>query len=345
VVTFGTIMAPRNHPDRPRPLPEIYSEYISDAVYLEQLGFEFAWIGEHRMTPCQWTPSPLTMAAAMAARTSVLRVGTSVLCLPFHNPLRVAEDIAVIDNISGGRFDFGFGVGSHWDEFATFGLPIKRRWSITMESAQLIERCLTETRPFDHHGEFFTFTGIDFTTRPVQRPLPFWAGGAGTKTVDLAAERGWHLMVERPARYDQQLEANGRSPAEYFAAPMQMVCIAPTHDEAVESSLEGLHYFRNFYALRRQPDGSVPDPATAEVTREMIRQGDLGGFAPPVVGTPDEAYELLAPLMTTPGVTHLPLSFRHAGMRTPEVRQSMDLFATEVLPALRALETTPAATP
>ena len=68
-----------------------------------------------------------------------------------------------------------------------------------MESAQLIERCLTETGPFDHHGEFFSFTGIDFTTKPVQRPLPFWVGGAGAKTVlDLAAKRGWHLMVERP---------------------------------------------------------------------------------------------------------------------------------------------------
>ena len=100
---------------------------------------------------------------------------------------------------------------------------------------------------------------------------------------------------------------------------MQMVCMAPTHDEAVEASLEGLHYFRN--ALRRQPDGSVPNLATAEVTREMIRHGDLGGFAPPVVGTPDEAYELLAPLMTMPGVTHLPLSFRHAGIgpRSPAV--------------------------
>lgn len=249
MVTFGTIMAPRNHPDRPRPLPEIYQEYISDAVYLEQLGFGFAWIGEHRMTPCQWTPSPLTMAAAIAAQTSVLRVGTSVLCLPFHNPLRVAEDIAVIDNMSDGRFDFGFGVGSHWDEFQTFGVPISRRWSITMESAQLIERCLIEPEPLDHHGEFFAFAG-----------------------------------------------------------------------------------------------GSLPDPAVAEVTREMIRRGDTGGFAPPVVGTPDEAYELLAPLVTTPGITHLPLSFRHAGMRTPEVRQSMDLFAAEVLPALQALVTTPAGT-
>ncbi len=344
MITFGTIMAPRNHPDRPRPLPEIYQEYISDAVYLEQLGFGFAWIGEHRMTPCQWTPSPLTMAAAIAARTSVLRVGTSVLCLPFHNPLRVAEDIAVIDNISDGRFDFGFGVGSHWDEFATFGLPINRRWSITMESAQLIERCLTETEAFDHQGEFFAFTGIHFTTRPVRHPLPFWVGGAGTRTVDLAARRGWHLMAERPARYDEQLEANGRSPREYFSALMQMVCIAPTHEEAVESSLEGLHYFRNFYALRRQPDGSLPDPAVAEVARDMIRRGDLGGFGTPIVGTPDEAYELLAQLVTTPGVTHLPLSFRHAGMRTPEVRRSMDLFASEVLPALRALETTPTGT-
>lgn len=338
MVSYGTIMAPRNHPDRPRPLPDIYDEYVGDAVYLESLGFDFAWVGEHRMTACQWTPSPLAMCTAIAARTTTLRVGPSVLCLPFHNPLRVAEDIAVIDTLSRGRFDFGFGAGSQWEEFRTFKVPINRRWSMTVESAQLIRRCLTETEPFDHQGEFFAFDEIAFTTRPVQDALPFWIGGVGPKTIDVAAREGWHLMAHRPAGYDDALRANGRDPADFHAAPMQMVCLAATHDEAVEASLEGLHYFRNFYALRRDTKGEWPDPATAEVTRDTIRSGGLGGFAPPVVGTPDEAYAMLAPLVTDPGVTHLPLSFRHAGMRTPQVRRSMDLFAAEVLPALRGLE-------
>ncbi len=160
---IGLGLAVRNHPDRPEALPAVYRDYLDDAVYAEELGFDSVWVGEHRMTPDQWTPSPLVTLGAIAARTSTIRLGTGVLCLPFHNPLRVAEGFAVLDNIS-----------------------------------------------------------------------------------------------------------NGRAPADFDAINMQNVCIAATHDRAVEASLEGLRYAINFYALRRDLKGNEPDPRTAEVTREHI---------------------------------------------------------------------------
>src|SRR5215831_16722645 len=99
VVTMGI----RQLPSKPRPLQELYRDHLEEAVLAEELGFENVWASEHHFSPDAWNPSPITFLAAVAARTERVRVGTYVLLLPFHNPLRVAEDIAVLDNISGGR--------------------------------------------------------------------------------------------------------------------------------------------------------------------------------------------------------------------------------------------------
>ena len=135
-VKFGIANAIRNHPAQGLPLADVYRDYIGDAVLAEQLGFSFSWYGEHRMTPCQWTPSPLTVCAWVAAKTTTMRVGPQVLCLPFHNPLRVAEDVAVIDIMSNGRFDFGIGVGSQYEEFRTFGINPDERVGRTWEAIE-----------------------------------------------------------------------------------------------------------------------------------------------------------------------------------------------------------------
>jgi alkanesulfonate monooxygenase SsuD/methylene tetrahydromethanopterin reductase-like flavin-dependent oxidoreductase (luciferase family) len=74
-------MAVRNHPDRRYPLTEVYEDYIGDGLYAEQLGFHHVWIGEHRMTPCRWTPSPVAVMTAIAARTEHIRIGTSIMCV------------------------------------------------------------------------------------------------------------------------------------------------------------------------------------------------------------------------------------------------------------------------
>ena len=99
----------------------MYADFISDAVLAEELGFTSSWYGEHHFRECQWTGSPMLVATAVAARTEHLRIGTAVTLLPFHDPIRVAEDAAITDILSGGRFDLGVGPGSQYEEFVTFG--------------------------------------------------------------------------------------------------------------------------------------------------------------------------------------------------------------------------------
>ena len=101
----------RTLPDSAYPLAELYRDHLGEAVLAEELGFDCVWVSEHHFSPDCWNPSPFTFLAAVAAGTERVRLGTYVLLLPLHNPLRVAEDVAVLDNISGGRVDLGVGVG------------------------------------------------------------------------------------------------------------------------------------------------------------------------------------------------------------------------------------------
>ena len=120
---FSLIAGPRQRPDKNQPASEAWWNYVDDAILAEKLGFDSAFIGEHHFCFASGNSSPFVMLAAIASRTERLRIGTSIICMPFHNPLRVAEDIAAVDIASRGRFDFGVGVGSQYEEFETFGTP------------------------------------------------------------------------------------------------------------------------------------------------------------------------------------------------------------------------------
>ena len=136
----------------------------------EELGYDGIYFAEHHFCFCSGHSSPLTMLAEVAARTERARVGTAVISAPFHNPLRLAEDIASVDMISNGRFDIGIGVGSQWEEFQTFGIDPKERFGRTWEVIDIIERCLYSPveEVFDWKGRYYDFPGIRWIMQPVQ---------------------------------------------------------------------------------------------------------------------------------------------------------------------------------
>ena len=152
IVQYALINGVRNHPDSAYALQDVYSDYISDAVLAEELGFTHTWYGEHHFRECQWTGSPMMVAAAVAARTERIRVGTSVVLLPFHDPIRVAEDAAIADILSNGRFDLGVGPGSQYEEFVTFGKNPAEMNQRSWEAVDWIQRAFTETRDVQPRG-------------------------------------------------------------------------------------------------------------------------------------------------------------------------------------------------
>jgi alkanesulfonate monooxygenase SsuD/methylene tetrahydromethanopterin reductase-like flavin-dependent oxidoreductase (luciferase family) len=331
---FALLNALRNLPSAPVPLRQLYAEFVSDAALAEELGFSSSWYGEHHFRECQWTGSPMMVASHVAARTEKIRLGTAVTLLPFHDPIRVAEDAAIADLLSGGRFDLGVGPGSQYEEFVTFGQDPAEMNQRSWEAIDWIRRAFTESGSFSHHGRFYDIPDMTFTTKPAQDPLPIWWGGMGPRNQQRAAERGFNFIGPFNPGYDEQLKAAGRNPADHQVASMQMVCVADTADRAWDIAGPGLEYFVNFYELRKDLQGATPPPER-RVTVDMLRSGNAG-FWHAAVGTPDDVLAALAPVAqgALGRVTQLAIQFRHAGMSTADTHRSMRLFADHVVPAL-----------
>ncbi len=338
VVTMGI----RNLPSAPRPLRDLYREHLEEAVLAEELGFDNVWASEHHFSKDAWNPSPITFLAAVAARTARVRVGTYVLLLPFHNPVRVAEDIAVLDNISNGRVDLPVGVGSAAEEFRTFGIPFNERLGRTFEALRIIERCFAGNE-FSHKGKYYEFPNVRMTTTPVQQPgPPIWVASMGDQSVAWTARRGYHLAAgagRGHAKYEELLAQFGhdRSTRQVASIPIR-VHLAETREQAWDEAEAGLHQVLHFYSSRVDPQSAT---SAAGVLNRLPPVGQFRNVpgvghrgTPFVVGTPDEVGRALAAYRDK-RLTHLSLNFHQPGMATSAVRRSMEMFAKELMPSVK----------
>jgi alkanesulfonate monooxygenase SsuD/methylene tetrahydromethanopterin reductase-like flavin-dependent oxidoreductase (luciferase family) len=338
VVTMGI----RQLPSNPRPLPDLYKDHLEEAVLAEELGFNDVWASEHHFAEDAWNPSPVTFLAAVAARTARVRVGTYVLLLPFHNPVRVAEDIAVLDNISGGRVDLPVGVGSAAEEFRTFGIMFNERLGRTFEALRIIERCFAGEE-FSYKGKYYDFPNVRMTTTPVQKPgPPIWVASMGDQSVAWTARRGYHLAAgagRGHAKYEELLVQYGHDRAKCQVASIPIrVHLAATREQAWAEAEAGLHQVLHFYRTRVDPKsatsaaGVLNDLPPVGEFRHVVGIGHRG--SPFLVGTPDEVGRALAAYRDK-RLTHLSLNFHQPGMETSAVRRSMGMFARELMPSVK----------
>jgi alkanesulfonate monooxygenase SsuD/methylene tetrahydromethanopterin reductase-like flavin-dependent oxidoreductase (luciferase family) len=341
-VRFSIIAGPRQRADLGQSAADAWWNYVGDAILAEELGYDAVYFGEHHFCFASGNSAPLVMAAAVAARTTRIRIGTSVICAPFHNPLRVAEDIAAVDIASNGRFDLGIGVGSQWEEFQTFGVDPTERFGRTWEVIDIIERCLHgDEEEFDHKGKYFEFPGVRWIMQPVQERIPIFWGGFGPKGVKKAAERGYNLIApDVTGTYERIMREHGRRPEEYLIGFVNHVSIADSWEEAFEATAEPCQWVSNQYALRPDLEGNQP-PESARVTMEMMRHGAMTGehvgFAVPNPGTVDQIIEKFLPIVRGERglITHLGLEVRPPGTRTEDAHRTMRLFAEHVMPVLK----------
>jgi alkanesulfonate monooxygenase SsuD/methylene tetrahydromethanopterin reductase-like flavin-dependent oxidoreductase (luciferase family) len=330
---FSLLNAVRNHPQSAYAERDVYADYISDAILAEEMGFVRSWYGEHHFRECQWTGAPILVCTAVAARTTTLRVGTAVALLPFHNPIRMAEDVAVCDILSGGRFDFGVGPGSQFEEFRSFGIDPKTMNGRMYESIDWILEAFASKEEFSHKGKYYDIPNMTFTTKPVQDPVPVWSSSMGPKNAARSAERGFNFIGPGNFGYDAALTAAGRNPADYKIASMQVIHVSDSTDKAWDEAAAGIEYFVNFYNMRLDLEGKPQ--GNEYITEEMIRGGNAG-FWSAAVGAPDDVTKALTPFAAGAlgRITELACGFRHPGMRNDVVHKSMRLFQEHVQPAL-----------
>jgi alkanesulfonate monooxygenase SsuD/methylene tetrahydromethanopterin reductase-like flavin-dependent oxidoreductase (luciferase family) len=341
---FSIIGAPRQRYDLGQTAAQAWWEWVEDAILAEQLGFDAVYTGEHHFCFASGNSAPLLLLADVAARTERIRVGTSVICAPFHNPLRLAEDIAALDIVSRGRFDLGIGVGSQWEEFHTFGIDPKERVGRTWEVVDILERCLHgDEERFDHHGTYYDFAGVRWIMQPVQKRIPFFWGGFGPQNVARAARRGYHLIApDVTGTYERVMRENGRRASDYLIGFVSRISIASTREEAFDAVAEPCTWTSNQYALRPDLAGTYPPESArlsvADIRRAWETRNYRGAFAVPIAGTVADVTEHFLRLARGEMglITHVGLQVREPGTRTEDARRTMTLFAREILPVLRA---------
>jgi len=310
----------------------------------ERMGFDHAWLTEHHFIDDGYSPSLLPIAAAIAARTTRLRIGTFLLLLPLHNPVRVAEDTATVDVISGGRFDLGVGLGYRRGEFDDQGISSTER-AARLEEGLAIVRSLLSDEAVTVDGRFTTLRDVRIVPPAVQRPHPpIWVGGTVPEAIERVARMGFHYLNGGAAHsstiYDDALEAHNRDPRDWRIAAMRPVYVAPSRGEAWEIAARPLHHMASYYWRwvaeargERDPQHAAENLPTVE---QIIGSQSFDFFGEDaIVGTPSDAIEQIEDYRSRGRLTDLVCALALPGMAPRDIRSGMELFAHEVIPHFR----------
>ena len=189
-----------------------YKEALEQVRVAEQLGFDSVWFTEHHFSRHGIVPASLTVLAYLAGVTTTMRLGTAVAVLPFHNPIKLAEEAATVDLLSDGRLDLGVGRGYQWGEYHKFAVPMDEATRRFEESMAILTKAWTATEPFDYHGEFWSCNDMTLHPRPVQLPHPpIWVAASSATSMDRVARHDWNLLIGQGESFTQVA-----SQVEYF---------------------------------------------------------------------------------------------------------------------------------
>lgn len=258
-----------------RPWPDVYAAALAQIAAVERLGADAVWLSEHHMFDDGYLPQPLTFAAAVAARTSTVRIGTAVLVAPLRHPRHIAEEAAVVDLVSNGRLELALGAGYSLPEYAAFDVDGARRYGLTDAAVAEVLRL---------------WRGGEITPPPVQRPPPMWLGYQGPRGARRAGRLGVGLLsLDRAslAPYREGLAEGRHDLGVARMGGLVDVLVAEDPEEARARVLP--HYAHQVNSYRRAATagtGAEPKELTVERLRNgMQSRGKIPGLA---VLTPDE---------------------------------------------------------
>jgi alkanesulfonate monooxygenase SsuD/methylene tetrahydromethanopterin reductase-like flavin-dependent oxidoreductase (luciferase family) len=339
-VRVGISLGFQNPPQWRLPWPRLYEETLAFVEAAEHLGFDDVWLSEHHFVDDGYCPSLLTVSGALAARTRRMRIGTKVLLLPFHDPVRLAEDVAVADVLSDGRFDLGVGAGYRFEEFEGFALSRSERGARMDEGLVVLRQALTG-EPFEHRGTFFRYGRVQIVPPPVQQPVPIWLGGRSAGAMRRAAKYGCHLQladfilanaVADYQAYTAALSGAGRDPRAYFVEAISTLFVDEDRERAWQIAAPHLLYQQNQY---QQWFSAAGDRPTDHFT-PMKDLGDLpeGSY---LVGDPETVIAHIRTLYSHVPFTHLAFWTLLPGMPLGQALRSLELTARYILPVLHDL--------
>ncbi|MGB6746617.1 MAG: LLM class flavin-dependent oxidoreductase, partial [Xanthobacteraceae bacterium] len=193
---FGYFTLSDNHyENNTRSSNQFVADITAEALYADKLGMHSAWIGEHHFNSLGVLSCPDMVLAYVAANTTRIRLAPAVTVLPLHHPIRVAEQWATLDLLSGGRVDFACGRGYDRREYEPFHVSFDDNQGIFEEGLEVVRRLWAANDRMSHHGKYYSFDDVRITPKPVQKPIPAYVGSFSKPSIELAARLDCGLIV------------------------------------------------------------------------------------------------------------------------------------------------------
>ena len=316
-------------PDRKVPLASVYDLALERIGIMDRTGYDAVWLAEHHFTGYSVCPSVHMMATLAAARTQRLRIGTGVSLAPFYHPLRLAEEVALLDVISGGRVNWGAGRGFSRGEFNAFGIAPEESASRFHETVEIVLKAWTNER-LTHKGQHFAYDGVEVLPKPMQQPHPpVWMAAGSDSALSWAAGKGFSVLLSphdsrrvlaaKRKHYGEQLLAAGHADGGRDIPTARLIALADTRERAAEVARRGANWLVQSYVgpqhnsvLSQQKDyeGMAPDDF---YMKEVILHG-----------TPEDVVDQIHDLRETAQLNYL--------LAAPLSRETFKLLTDKVVP-------------
>ena len=316
---------------------QFYQQALEEVVRAEELGFDSVWMEEHHGVKDHYWPSPLTVLAGFATRTARMLLGTDILVFPFYHPVRLAEDIALLDVMSSGRFIFGTAIGYKPDEFALYDTPLEKRGARFEEGLRLIKALWTQdTVTFS--GTYYHADGVCIEPRPQTQPHPpIWIGGWGKLTLKRAATLADNWIPGPTADLARLLDGQRQFLANRQAAgrPESITEWPLTRDVIIADSdaqARELAERHIMISYRQEYAGGWKHPfidSSVATDLDSLRRDRF------IIGGPQECVTQIRRYVEVYGMTHLICRLFFPGMPHSHIMRSLELLAREVVPAFR----------
>ena len=318
----------RNPPDSGVTDQMLYGEILEQVAWLDQIGADLVWFTEHHFVEDGYLPSWIPVAGAMSSITKHVRFGTDICLMPFNHPIRLAEDLAVLDNLSEGRVEVGLGMGYAPHEFRGFGFPVSRRVSLMEEGIEVLQKCFSGER-FSYQGKRYQFEDIVITPGYVQEGgPPLWVAAMSEPGAMRAAKYNTNFLPQglRANSYDpwvDELQNTGRRPEDYRVGIIRSILVTEDRDKDWQAVRAAERYRMALYQRFFEESGE-----------------GFGEKGPPVpqtwiVGDVDECVGELLKFIDDFGITDIVSMAVPPGMRAEQMGDSLEKLFTQVVPRLK----------
>ena len=347
---FGYFTLSDNHYlNNHRSANQFIQDILAEAVLADELGMHSAWIGEHHFSTLGVLSCPDLVLSNVAARTKRIRLAPAVTVLPLHNPIRVAEQWATLDLLSGGRVDFAAGRGYDRREYAPFKVSFENNQSIFEEGMIIVRKLWAADGPISHKGQHYDFENVAITPQPIQKPIPAYIASFSKPSIVLAGRLGCGVVVApfaaamtfgglREVRdlYQETCSTHGNKPARLMTS--YFVHFADNQQQEMAARERHVRYYKEC-VIAAFPGDPKTAPPSYRYFIDMVER--LKNVKPEdltensvLLGTPDRMIETLKKVESL-GFAEVILYFNVGLKPHPQVKEEMARFMEEVAPAFK----------